>query len=255
MPQSSAGSACLSLAMRKAQNPTRPTPTSTDFAKPFMLKNSRTPTNTDVELAYGLLRAGLGLNIVMHGLARLLAGTGCSLGNWSLCSRKHRYRVGQSMFSGLPSRSSRPFWVYSSAGIEDTLGPGERMRIALRTHLRIVTSAGLGDHGAATDLHGHHTARRHPVELVFHRRYAAKAIRRLRPLLGLGRFYKRIFVRVIISTFLMAGLIAFSASAQETKMRQDFFSGRSRFQARRPRQTCRLAWEAVWPSRLTTPAD
>ena len=30
------------------------------------------------------------------------------------------------------------------------------------------------------------------------------------------------------------------------KMRQDLFSGRSRFQARRPRQACRLAWEAVW---------
>jgi hypothetical protein len=71
MPQSSAGSACLSLAMRKAQNPTRPTPTSTDFAKPFMLKNSRTPTNTDVELAYGLLRAGLGLNISIPTIASL----------------------------------------------------------------------------------------------------------------------------------------------------------------------------------------
>src|SRR5271154_4375016 len=128
-------------------------------------------------------------------------------------------------FRGCLAVRRDPSGFTPTAGIEDTLGPGERMRIALRTHLRIVTSAGLGDHGAATDLHGHRTARRHPVELVFHRRYAAKAIRRLRPLLGLGRFYERIFVRVIISTFLMAGLIAFSASAQETKNEAGFLLG------------------------------
>jgi thiosulfate dehydrogenase [quinone] large subunit len=41
-----------------------------------MVKSSRTASKTDGELAYVLLRATLGLNILMHGLSRLLAGTG-----------------------------------------------------------------------------------------------------------------------------------------------------------------------------------
>jgi len=39
-----------------------------------MLQNFGSPRHRDIQLAYGLLRATLGLNILMHGLARLLQG-------------------------------------------------------------------------------------------------------------------------------------------------------------------------------------
>ena len=41
-----------------------------------MLQSSGSPRTRDIELAYALLRASLGLNILMHGLARLIAGAG-----------------------------------------------------------------------------------------------------------------------------------------------------------------------------------
>jgi thiosulfate dehydrogenase (quinone) large subunit len=41
-----------------------------------MLRNFGSQKNRDIEVAYGLLRATLGLNILMHGVARLLAGAG-----------------------------------------------------------------------------------------------------------------------------------------------------------------------------------
>jgi thiosulfate dehydrogenase [quinone] large subunit len=41
-----------------------------------MRQNSGSPKNRDIQLAYGLLRATLGLNILMHGVARLLGGAG-----------------------------------------------------------------------------------------------------------------------------------------------------------------------------------
>jgi hypothetical protein len=50
-------------------------------------------------------------------------------------------------------------------------------------------------------------------------------------------------VKKILYTMFLVALVAFSASAQETKMRQAFCSGRSRFLAVRPRRAPRSAWE------------
>jgi hypothetical protein len=152
MPQSSAGSACRSLRCARGKTKRDLHPISTELRTHSCCRTPETPTNTDVELAYGLLRAGLGLNIVMHGLARLLGERDVRSETGPCVRESTATELVSLCFRGCLAVRRDPSGFTPTAGIEDTLGPGERMRIALRTHLRIVTSAGLGDHGAATGL-------------------------------------------------------------------------------------------------------
>ena len=95
-----------------------------------MLQNFRTPANTDVELPYALLRATLGLNILMHGLARLVGGTGTFA----------RTLVPMFAKTPLPSLSVYGFGV-ALPFVETLLGL--LLLVGLRTRWALVSGCGL----------------------------------------------------------------------------------------------------------------